>query len=291
MGVSNMFDWLTWETGNILGISKTQYWKKIAKWTHNEELQDSPLDEKLKQVKERLEKEVAANDQPNRYSPPKSAILSPREALRRAKFFSEDYLNKEFDIFWSLSSDAYLDAFYSRLLELKTGGNWSSHGNSSRFRYSTDISEMQMDNLSYNASEGLLIANELKLGSKKNPDQILKYALMHQRLMEGGYVPQDTRFFLLFIEPEAKNFNWPDEIEREIEYCRRTQKTTSSSVLEPDVLTTAKNATIASTSWYDLVEFNEHYLTSLSLPTQQVEQKLISGFNQSLRSKACLQKI
>ena len=195
MGVSNMFDWLTWETGNILGISKTQYWKKMASWTHCEQVRDRSLEEKLRYAEGKLKMETSGSNQSDRYSPTKTSILSPREALRRAKYFSEDYLNKEFDIFWALASDAYLDTYYSQFIDLTTGGSWSVHGNSSRFRYSTDISEMQMDNLSYNPSQRLLVANELKLGSKKNPDQILKYALMHQRLLEMGYIDPKTRLF------------------------------------------------------------------------------------------------
>ncbi|MFT4639666.1 MAG: hypothetical protein ACI8T1_002991 [Verrucomicrobiales bacterium] len=109
------------------------------------------------------------------YAPTTSSIASPREALRRAKFFSEDYLNKEFDIFWSLVRDHYLEAYYRLFTKIAGGGRWFTHGNSGLYAASTGIREMQMDNLSYNPDEGLLVANVIKLGGTKNRDQILKY--------------------------------------------------------------------------------------------------------------------
>src|SRR5919198_3363942 len=101
-GVSNMLEWLTWDTRNVLGITKTQYWKQILAWSLEGAVRDGALDEKLKYVSSRLDQEMQQTEQSERYAPRAPTIASARGALRRAKFFSEDYLNKEFDIFWIL---------------------------------------------------------------------------------------------------------------------------------------------------------------------------------------------
>ena len=111
---------------------------------------------------------------------------------------------------------ASLDTYYSQFVSLKRGGQWFTHGNSGLFACSTDIKAMQMDNLSYNPSENILIANELKLGGKKNPDQILKYALMYRLLLERGFISPDTRFMLLFIGDKLEPSEWDDIIKTEI---------------------------------------------------------------------------
>lgn len=213
-------------------------------------------------------------------------LVSPTEALRRARFFSENYLNKEFDIFWGLVSDAYLDSFYSRLFPLPAGGRWFSHGNSGLFASSTQISDMQMDNLSYNHDMKILVANELKLGGKKNPDQILKYALMHKQLIERGFVHPDTRLVLCFISKESENHDWDALIEEEIVYCQNSQKETAKRAI--DCVGVARSIKFVSTSWMEILDFNLHYIRTLNPITQQVELKLINGFNQSLQEKRFL---
>jgi hypothetical protein len=135
-----MLDWLTWDTGNVLGITKTQYWNQIAAWSHEGVVRDGTLDEKLKYVRDRLNQEMQRSEQSEPYAPRTFAIAAAMEALRRAKFFSEDYLNKEFDIFWILVSDKFLDAFYRQFTQIKGGGQWATHGNSGLFKKSTAIS-------------------------------------------------------------------------------------------------------------------------------------------------------
>ena len=53
-GLSNMLEWLLWDTKTILGISKTAYWKRIVKWCHNKEVKDLNLEEKMKIIKKKL---------------------------------------------------------------------------------------------------------------------------------------------------------------------------------------------------------------------------------------------
>ena len=95
---------------------------------------------------------MASSEQLDRHTKPTYTVATAREALRRAKYFSEDYFNKEFDIFWTLVSDAFLDMYYGKFVDVRGGGNWSTHGNSGLFEYSTRITETFMDNLSYNST-------------------------------------------------------------------------------------------------------------------------------------------
>ncbi len=166
-GVSNMLEWLTWSTGHVLGTTKTRYRKAIVEWARLAESEALDLEATQKYVDAKLNDAMRESDKVHRYDKPTSKIASPREALRRAKYFSEDYLNKEFDIFWGLVSDAYLDEFYSQFTTVQKGGRWYTHGNSGLFANSVNIREMQMDNLAYNPSSKLLVANELKLGEKR----------------------------------------------------------------------------------------------------------------------------
>lgn len=288
-GVSNMLEWLTWSTNDVLGVTKTKYREEIVRWSHDEKVRGATLKDKLDFVKQQIDIELRESEGHETYDPKNHRIASPREALRRAKFFSEDYLNKEFDIFWTLVSDSYLDQFYGQFTKIEGGGHWFTHGNSGLFAKSTGIRDMQMDNLSYNPSERLLVANELKLGGKKNPDQILKYALMYRLLRKSNFIKSETRFFLLFIGDIKEVRSWQDLIEEEKAYCKGSTKPTLKRALDPEGVKLANSAEKDSTTWRELVEFNKEYLLTLDLPKQQVEQKLLWGFNETLRSKKFMQ--
>jgi hypothetical protein len=290
-GISNMLEWLLWSTNDVLGVTKTRYREKIVDWSHDDAIRDSGLEEKQQFVIDRINEEMAVSERLNRYDRPTSSIASPREALRRAKYFSEDYLNKEFDIFWGLVSDNYLDSFYGQFTSLNRGGRWFTHGNSGLFACSTDIKAMQMDNLSYNPMANILIANELKLGGKKNPDQILKYALMYRLLVERNFISPNTRFLLLFIGDKHENSQWDDVLKKELEYCQKSTKSTLREALHPEGLQVAENAEFVTTTWSELMAFNDGYMSSLDLPSQQVEQKLLWGFNETLSAKAFMKSI
>jgi hypothetical protein len=144
---------------------------------------------------------------------------------------------------------------------------------------------MQMDNLSYNETEGLLIANELKLGGKKNPDQILKYALMFNLLRERKFIVPEARFLLLFISDAEDHLRWGALIEEEVAFCQGSSKSTAQAACQPDIVAIARAAEYASATWKCLMEFNEAYSRKLDPETQQVEQKLLWGFSESLAAK------
>lgn len=300
MGVSNMFEWLTWSTETVLGVSKTQYRKKIVEWTYPEAAKGASIATTQEKIAAKIDEEMSKNEHTEVDSPASPGIVSPREALRRAKFFSEDYLNKEFDIFWSLVSDKYLDQFYAKFTNVSGGGTWFNHGNSGLFKKSTGLREMQMDNLSYNPNEELLVANELKLGGKKNRDQILKYALMYRRLRDEEFIKPNTRFLILFlgdtnIGPMGHDVTkiesaWPELVEEEVAFCRASTTSTAKEACRPENIRLANDATKGSINWQDLMEFNKEHLAKLDLTTQQVERKLLLGFNETLESKVLMRR-
>ncbi len=288
-GLDNMFEWTTWYTYHVLGVTKTQYWKQVLGWCEEEAAKSLSLEEKEALVTRRLKAASDESEQIERYSRKKAGIAKPHEALRRAKFFSEDFLNKEFDVFMALASDQYLNQFYGRFASIQTGGSWATHGQSQRYEQSTLI-PMQMDNLAYNRSEGILVANELKLEGGKNRDQILKYAVMFKLLREKGFIDEDTRFLLLFIGSESMGTRWKQLIDDEIAYCKTAPTGNHEQFIQPDVLEIANSSSYASTTWLDIIRFNEDYAENLDPVTQEVEHKLLMGFNQTLRSKAAMQE-
>ena len=188
---------------------------------------------------------------------------------------------------WGIKSDKKQEESEGRNKSLSKGGRWICKGNSGKKSNSTRITDMQMDNLSYNPDRKLLVANELKLGGKKNPDQILKYALMQKQLMERQFIKPDTHLVLFFIGKEAEQHDWSALIEDEVLYCRTSPKSTVKRASE--CVDIAKNIEFVSASWANILKFNEDYKKSLDAKTQQVELKLIEGFNESLRQKAFLE--
>jgi len=285
-GLSNMFEWLCWSPDHILGVSKAQYQRLIVTWAQDDEVRLASTEQKLEHIKAKLDRVMSESEASDRDAPRRPGVKSPREALRCSKFQSEDYLNKEFDIFWSLASDAYLDAFYSRFTPVRGGGAWFSRGNSGLFAQSTDIKDMQIDNLSYCPAEGLLIANELKLSGKKNPDQFLKHSLMFKFLKDRSFIGNDARFLLLFIGGKKWAPDWSQLIQEEVEYCEKSTKSTCKAALEAKAV--AQSASYASTTWLDVMEFNAKYKDSLHPRSQQVERKLLMGFNETLGRKTKL---
>lgn len=282
-GLSNMVEFLVWEPQRVLGISKKQYVRQIIEWATVPELKDKSLQEIEQAVSKNLNQKMSESEQLETYSTQTIGICNAREAVRRVKFFSEDYLNKEFDIFLSLCSDIYLNLFYGQFIKFEQCGSWSTHGNSGIFEFSTELKAMFMDNLSYNHEANILIANELKLNGKKNADQILKYCLMYKYLLEIGFIDKGAKFLLLFIGGSIIKEDKQSLINQEIAMCQ-SKPEKYQHLLQPELLEVVAHLEVASISWRSLIEFNNHYLNENEIC--QVEQKLLKGFNQSLHSKS-----
>ncbi|WP_199507378.1 MULTISPECIES: hypothetical protein [unclassified Psychrobacter] len=282
-GLSNMAEFLVWEPQRVLGVSKKQYVQQIIKWATQPELSGKSFAEIEKVVNKKLIQEMQASEQLETYSEQTTGICNAREAVRRMTFFSEAYLNKEFDIFLSLCSDVYLDLFYSQFIDFNKGGSWSTHGNSCLFEYSTELQSMAMDNLAYNHHANILVANELKLNGSKNPDQILKYCLMYAHLLDKGFIKKDTKFLLLFIGSKMLVGDKQSLVAQEIERCQSNPKK-YQYLLKETLQDVIAHVDVIGSTWTALIDFNEAYLTQ-SMPCQ-VERKLLQGFNQSLRKKS-----
>jgi len=282
-GLSNMVEFLTWEPQRILGVSKKQYVRQIIEWAIHPELTGKNIEEIEQSIIKKLNQKMTESEQLETYSTQTSGICNAREAVRRVTFFSEDYLNKEFDIFLSLCSDVYLDLFYQQFISFEPNKSWSTHGNSGIFEFSTELKAMYMDNLAYNHQANVLVANELKLAGRKNPDQILKYCLMYEHLLEKGFIEKGATFLLLFIGGDALKQNKQSLVDRELALCHKRPRK-YQYLLRTELLEIVDCLEVASISWSDLIEFNNRYLAEND--TCQVEQKLLQGFHQSLESKS-----
>ncbi len=280
-----MVEFLVWNTNNVLGVSKKQYWKQIIKWAKSDEMNGLSIEEIGEKIDKKLNELLLETEQLERYSRKSTGICTAREALRRVKYFSEDYLNKEFDIFLSLAHDSYLDKFYQKYINFELNNTWSTHGNSGLFEYSTELTAMFMDNLAYNVDSNILVANELKLNGKKNSDQILKYCLMYNYLEEKGFINKDASFLLLFIGGSEVQYDLKIEVQKEIEYCTKKKR---FDLVTDDILQRVDNICLKSITWKDMANFNTSYLSSLG-EEHQVERKLLSGFNKSLEEKSFMQ--
>ncbi len=286
MGISNMFEWLIWDTKSVLGISKTKLRNRVVEMCTADDLAGCDPAHVQKVIEKRFAEETKASEQPGRYSPTKGGMLTPREALRQVKYFSEVYLNKEFDIFWLLSSDKFLDAVYEPHFKMPVGGQWSSHGGCGLFEHSTGIVQTQPDSLSYNTTHNVLIGNELKLGGKKNRDQILKYAWMYKELESRGFVSPGCKFGLFFLSDSTFSSGWNELIDKEIEHCRSAKN--KEYLLSDETIEVARTMAIAETTWTVLAQLCETYAANIS-EEAQVEQKLLAGFIDALNAKNFMQ--
>lgn len=287
MGVVAILEHFAWDTSFILGISKTKLIKLVVEMSDSDELSHLSTDKKLIEIKKKLNFLLENSERQERYDSHKTGYCTAREALRRNRFFSEDFLNAEFNIFLSLCSDNYLNKLYENYIDLNNNGNWSTHGNGNMFQHSSGINnKMQMDNLAYNGTENILVANELKLGGKKNKDQILKYCFMYSTLEKNGLIQKDAEFLLLFISDRDEETNLKETLQEEIAYAKT--KTSLTYLLNKDILNIAETLYVKSLSWNELITFNKTYL-SQDNTICQVERKLLLGFNATLEEKAFMQ--
>lgn len=282
-GLTNMVEFLAWEPKQILGITKKQYVRQIIEWATQPELAGKSVEEIEHAIIKKLNAKMHDTEQLGTYSSQRVGICHPREAVRRVKFFSEEYLNKEFDIFLSLCSDVYLDSFYQQFIAFEPNGSWSTHGNSGLFEASTELKAMYMDNLAYNHQANVLVANELKFNGRKNPDQLLKYCVMYEHLLEKGFIDKGAKFLLLFIGGSELEHNKQRLADRELALCHKRPKK-YQHLLRPELLDIVDHLQVASITWSALIAFNQRYLAENEV--SQVEQKLLRGFHQSLKAKS-----
>ena len=142
---------------------------------------------------------------------------------------------------------------------------------------------MYMDNLAYNHQANVLVANELKFNGRKNPDQLLKYCVMYEHLLDKGFIDKGAKFLLLFIGGNALEHNKQRLADRELALCHKRPKK-YQHLLRPELLDIVDHLQVASITWSALIAFNQRYLAENEV--SQVEQKLLRGFHQSLKAKS-----
>ena len=101
MGIAGITRLITWETQTVLGISKTTFRKNITTRIFdlcNITKQEQSKIDTILSAEHKNEVE-SANAKTLYEEPKKNRLISPFEAQRRLRYFSEEYLNKEFDIF------------------------------------------------------------------------------------------------------------------------------------------------------------------------------------------------
>src|SRR5690606_28114704 len=104
---------------------------------------------------------------------------------------------------------------------------------------------------------------------------------------DRGFIAPGTRFALLFLGDTGKDQDWRALIQTEVAYCRASKKSTLKDACNDRCLEEAEGTFFAGTTWQELFRFNEAYLEQLE-GRQQVERRLICGFNEALKKKAFL---
>ncbi|GAB6091581.1 hypothetical protein [Spirochaeta dissipatitropha] len=285
IGLSTLFECITWQTEFVLGMSKTQYWKRIVHETLEEAAKGSSEEEIIKYIDQLQKSEIRYNRGKNRWDKVKSSgLIDPYEALRRMRFHSEDYLNREFDIFLSLAGNQYLDAFYKVPFPNIPSGMWSTHSNSTLLMENTRFYEMQFDNLAYNIDAEVLIANELKLRGRKNPDQILKHLSMFLEFKRLGFISNDTKFNMLFIGFPSEDLATKEALlQQEQAYCLKKSKRWFLNK-QYQIMQAADDFELRAMSWEDFIEFNNQYIETVH-STNETLLRLIHGMNSAVREK------
>ena len=306
-GLSNFFEWLIWEPTAIVGLSKTKFTKELVARclrfineefkTENKCICEDCLNSLSGKLTSQLLKEASAQRVYNRCEKANEdkLILSSNEAFRKARFKSEDYLNKEFDIFLSLVPNHYLDCLYAEHFPgFELGNDWVTRGNSGQFGNGSGSGSMQMDNLAYNRDSQMLVGNELKLDAKKGKDQILKYLYLFLKLKtqpfpdEGPFINQDDKFRLLFFSPINDLGDVEAEIRRELQFVEKQDRNWAKEFmgsLREECSEISEKVKLM--TWKELLGFNEEYLSSTRSQDETL-RKLIWGFNQTLKEKCAI---
>ena len=206
MGVAGVVRLLTWETKTTLGKSKTKFQKQIIKDVYNlSKNEDYTLNEIEGILNKQIKNEVVSANVSDIYeSPKKDKLISPIEAQRRLRYFSEEFLNKEFDILLSLLPNSILTNYFATFFPISKECEWSVFGSSNDFEQSTEISFMYMDTLAYCHKTSTLVALELKMDSPIGDGQLLKYIFMSAYLESKGMIAQNTTLHILFLSPDSK---------------------------------------------------------------------------------------
>ena len=212
MGLAGLARLVTWETKNVLGVSKNEMVEKIIGWAldfqseRSDEMGSPTKKEIFEYCKKRMDAEKASSEVDEIYAEKKNGLLiSPMEAQRRMRCFSEEFLNKEFDMFLSLLPDHvinnYLKSFFPSVCK---ESKWNLFGLSNDFETAVSIKYMYHDTLLYSQETSHLVSIELKFDTDLSDNQLLKYAFMMADLESQGKIDKDCTHDFLVISQELK---------------------------------------------------------------------------------------
>jgi hypothetical protein len=279
-GVAGVIRLLTWETDNALGISKTQLQQRVLEHVFQSCENEVLTEEKFKSIATSLDTKTRRE-------------INPIEAQRRVRFFSEEFLNKEFDVFMSLLPNMEITNYLNSHFTLEKDSEWTIAGSSNDFEASTGMKFMYMDTLAYSHDTSTLIALELKMDSPLGKDQILKYCFMAAYLESKGMIARNSNFYILIL---GNDFSLTDLVSslkqeaqqqlREKQYPKKGITTEEIESLAQRVETILNSLDIKNTTWQDFGDYFDKLHRSLPAhPYAETLHKLIDGFLISLQTK------
>ena len=295
MGVAGVIRMLVWETGSVLGISKTKFRDKITETVYKLSKSENISKDQIKStLKKEIDNEIMSSKAESIYDSPKTDLLiSPIEAQRRLRYFSEEFLNKEFDILLSLLPNKYLNNYFLNYFDIPKTNDWNIIGSSNDYEQATGIKFMYMDTLAYSHISKTLIALELKMDSQLGKDQLLKYMFMAAYLEEKEMISPNTEFKILILSPDSKTHNKiPELLEKtkeqinQKEFPKKGVTLQEMEALTPNVLRILKNVDIKSTTWQEFGEYFQVILDNIdSSEYSETFYKLVNGFLTTLKTK------
>ncbi|MCB9639709.1 MAG: hypothetical protein H6727_12520 [Myxococcales bacterium] len=293
MGLVGLIKWLAWQTDGILGKTKTSIAKQAIQTActllgADEKQTKQALDTFDTQYKKELVDSVPASRYANYAN---NLYVHPFEATRRLRYFSEDFLNKEFDIFFALLPAELIHAYLSQFFQVPTGGHWNVFGNSNDLEYSLDIQFMQIDTLAYHPQERVLAALELKVDADIGEQQIFKYAMLAAALEAQGRTYPDSQLKLLVIgtqedpqgtQSQALRQTALSQLEQKL-YPKRGLSKEDAERYHPRCKELLETMELHLTSWQSLGDFFQQKLPEIP-QTGYSEScfKLVDGFLASL---------
>jgi hypothetical protein len=276
MGMAGLVKWLTWETENILGVSKTTLKRKI-------------IDEVILLRKQGLSEPEVAVIIEKKFEGP-----HPVEIQKRLRTISEDYLNREFDIFFSLLPSNTINMFFSQVFNREFNNiKWNVVGNSGDLEDSMNMKFLQIDTIAYAPSTNTMVAMELKINAKLTGDQIKKYCFMAAYLEHEKKIEEPVDFKLMIISPDKYTVSNIDEHKKDAlrqikdrDFPKKRVRIEIMERISSRATEILESSQVESTTWQQLGDY--FYNIYLSLPDDfhsETYRKLISGFIESLANK------
>ncbi len=295
MGLVGLLKWLVWAPENIVGKRKTPQFEQIIRSTLKELGQDEQnVDALLKAFYDEYNQELEETKACEPYDLYKTQkYLHPVEATRRMRYFSEDFLNKEFDIFCSLLPSAMLNLYLQTHFQLGSEGEWFVFGNSNDLEFSMSMLFMQIDTLAYNSETNTLVGLELKIDADLGQKQVMKYCMMVAYLEQTGKLPPNTTFKLLVIsanpttsDEHAAIIEHAKNVLEQKEYPKRGLKAGQAETLHARTEELLSSLELSFTTWQDLGDYFAKQLMEWN-QTGPAEScyKIIDGFLVTLHEK------